>query len=183
MYLKSKAISNDIIKKWKTGEKILYKGEFYFIIREYIGISKYSVVIDEKNKRFLIFVPKYTSEEEIKINIDKLVKKLFKNNTKCIIEKRLKALSNITNIDYNLFKVREAKSRYGSCFPKRKELHFSLRLIMLSEEKIDAIIVHELCHIVYKNHDTNFYNLVKKYIPNYEEIDKWLKRNGNLILF
>ena len=45
---------------------------------------------------------------------------------------------------------------------------------MLPQEAVDAIVVHELSHIVYKNHDKDFYGLVQKYIPNYKEIDKWL---------
>ena len=49
---------------------------------------------------------------------------------------------------------------------------------MLPQEKIDAIIVHELCHIIHKNHSKDFYGLLKRYIPNYEEIDKWLKNNA-----
>ncbi len=53
---------------------------------------------------------------------------------------------------------------------------------MLPEDKVDAIIVHELCHILHNNHSKEFYELVKKYIPNYEEIDKWLKENSKAIL-
>ena len=76
----------------------------------------------------------------------------------------------------------DAISKFGSCVPSTKRLHFSSRLIMLPEDKVDAVIVHELCHIIHPNHSKDFYNLVKKYIPNYEEIDKWLKQNGNLIM-
>lgn len=54
---------------------------------------------------------------------------------------------------------------------------------MLPEYVIDAIIVHELCHLKYKNHSKEFYELVSKYIPNYKDIDKWLKINGKIILF
>lgn len=49
---------------------------------------------------------------------------------------------------------------------------------MLPENAIDAVIVHELCHIVHPNHSKQFYNLVKKYIPDYEEIDKYLKKEA-----
>ena len=73
------------------------------------------------------------------------------------------------------------KQKYGSCIPKTKALHFSSRLVMLKEEAIDAIIVHELCHIVHPNHSKDFYNLVESYIPNYKEIDKYLKENSKLI--
>ena len=53
---------------------------------------------------------------------------------------------------------------------------------MLPEDKVDAIIVHELCHIIHSNHNKEFYELVKKYIPNYDEINKWLKENSKIIL-
>ena len=33
----------------------------------------------------------------------------------------------------------------------------------------------------YKNHNKDFYGLVEKYIPNYKEIDRWLKNNSNQI--
>ena len=54
---------------------------------------------------------------------------------------------------------------------------------MLPENIIDGIIVHELCHIIYPNHSNNFYKLVRKYMPDYDEINKWLKKNGGNILF
>ena len=91
--------------------------------------------------------------------------------------------SKITQIDYNEVKVRDAITRYGSCMPTKKNLYFSSRLIMLPENIIDAIIVHELCHMRYKNHNKEFYDLVAKYIPNYKEIDRWLKKNGKIIMF
>lgn len=74
------------------------------------------------------------------------------------------------------------QANIGSCIPSKRILHFSNRLIMLPEDKVDAIIVHELCHIIHSNHSKNFYELVKKYIPNYDEINKWLKENSKAIL-
>ena len=67
--------------------------------------------------------------------------------------------------------------------PSKKNVYFSSRLIMLPEDKVDAIIVHELCHMKYKNHNKQFYDLVEKYISNYKEIDKWLNKNGKNIMF
>ena len=121
--------------------------------------------------------------EEIKTNVDKAIKKIFKVNTEHIISKRLPYWSKITELEYNQVKIRDAITRYGSCMPSKKNIYFSSRLIMLPEYVIDAIIVHELCHLKYKNHSKEFYELVSKYIPNYKDIDKWLKINGKIILF
>ena len=108
---------------------------------------------------------------------------LLKNNTRYILQSKVPYWSKITSIPYKEFKVNDATSKFGSCIPSKKVLHFSSRLIMLPEDKIDAIVVHELCHIIHPNHSKKFYNLVKEYIPNYDEINKWLKENGKIIIF
>lgn len=182
-YLKIISSEVDTIKQWKTGEKIYYQGNEYKILREYRNTMNVSVRIEKQTKTMRIILPKIITQEEIKPYVDKTMKQLLKWNTEAMIAKRLPYWSKITGIKYNDVKVRDATSRYGSCIPSKKNLYFSSRLIMLPEDKVDAIIVHELCHMKYKNHNKQFYELVEQYIPNYKEIDKWLKDKGNLIIF
>ena len=171
------------IKQWNTGEKIYYQGEEFTIIREYSDKNIVTIKIDKEKREFRVILPKIIEQEEIKIYVNKAIKKLFKDNTEALINYKLPYWSNITKIDYNEVKVRDATTRYGSCIPSKKNLYFSSRLVMLPEDKVDAIIVHELCHMKYKNHNKQFYDLVEQYIPNYKEIDKWLKINGTTIMF
>ncbi len=180
-----KIISSEIksIKQWENGEKIFYKGKTFNIIREYTKKLEVNVRIDEKSENFFVSVPQDVEQEIIKKSVDKIIKKIFKNNTEVLVSKRLPYWSKITGFNYNEVKIRDAITRYGSCMPSKKNLYFSSRLIMLPEYVVDAIIVHELCHMKYKYHNDDFYNLVEKYIPNYREIDKWLKKNGDNIMF
>jgi len=170
-------------KQWTTGEKIHYRGEIFTILRENKNTTRISIKLDVEQKQIIITLPENINQEQAKTHIDKLIKKLLKVNTEAAIAERLPYWSKITQIDYNQVKVRDAITRYGSCMPSKKNLYFSSRLVMLPEDKIDAIIVHELCHMKYKNHNKDFYDLVAKYIPNYKEIDKWLKVNGKIIMF
>lgn len=183
-YLNIISEDSDIIKHWKTGEKFLYGGEYYTIDREYTPKKRFSVELNNDKKLFKIFVPSMIEEEMlVKQYIDKMIKKLLQNNTGAIIQERLPYWSNITKINYSSFNVRDAKTKYGSCKPDTGELYFSSRLAMLPQAQIDAIIVHELCHMIYRNHSNNFYDLVKEYIPNYDEINKWLKKNAKELMF
>lgn len=181
-YQKCLKTSKKNMINWKTGEVIYYKGEKYVINRTIYNKTKFGVKIDINENRFNVYVPEGLEEDIIKKELDKIVKKILKNNTEIILQDRLPYWSKITKIQYNQFKVRDAISKYGSCVPKTKVLHFSARLVMLPIEQIDAIIVHELCHIVYANHSKSFYDLVKKYIPDYDQKRKWLKENSNVIL-
>lgn len=171
-------------KHWINGEEILYRGEKFLIQRQITSNKEIRIAIEEDNKKIQIFIPSCKIEErQIKEGIDKKIKQLFKTNTITILKERLPYWSKITKICYQSFQVRDAVSKFGSCKPVTRELYFSARLIMLPKDKIDAVIVHELCHIIYKNHSSNFYNLVKQYIPNYDEISQWLKKNSKEILF
>ena len=167
-------------EKWQTGENIFYHGEKYTIYKEYHEKDIVRIKIEKEEKKFCIFLPKQIRKEEEEYYIIKTIKILFKENTEAILKEKLEYWSKKTNISYNNVKVRDAKTKYGSCNPTKKELHFTSRLVMLNDEAIDGIIVHELCHIVHPNHSRDFYKLVEKYIPNYFEIDKYLKKTKQI---
>lgn len=175
--LEKNNLSNE---KWRTGDIILYKGKEYKINKKYDEKNSVRINLNEELKTFEISIPLSSRKNEEEY-ILKVIRRVFKNNTEVILKDRLPYWSKITKIDYTSVKVKDAKTRYGSCIPSKKALHFSSRLIMLPEKAIDAVIVHELCHIIHSNHSKNFYELVEKYIPNYKEIDKYLKRNSKLI--
>ena len=179
-----KIISSEIssIKQWRTGEKIYYKGEEFTIIQKNTDKEQININIDENQKQVIITIPEINADN-FKIYIDKCIKKLFKTKTEVLIANKLPYWSSITGFKYNEVKIRDAITRYGSCMPTKKNLYFSSRLIMLPENVVDAIIVHELCHMKYKYHNNDFYNLVATFIPNYKEIDRWLKMNGKMIMF
>lgn len=184
-YMEMISNTNDKIRKWNNGEKLLYKGVEFEIKRQIIDTSTdfVNIYIDEDERKIIITIPQKLENEDIKHTIDKGIKDLFKNNTYAMLYQKLPYWSKITEIKYNKYSVRDAVSKFGSCNVTKKELHFSSRLIMLPEDKVDAIIVHELCHIIHANHSKDFYNLIKQYIPNYDEINKWLKQNSNKIMF
>lgn len=181
-YLKIISKENDKIKHWYTGEKISYKGEDFHIQIEYVTKKRLKIILDEENKLFIIEIPEILKDEDNKAIIDKYVKRFLCVKTKEYLEKRLPYWSQKMKTEYNICKVGDAISKYGSCIPSKKALHFSNRLIMLPEDKIDAIIVHELSHMTYANHSDKFYQLIQEYIPNYFEIDKWLKKNVNRVM-
>lgn len=171
------------INLWQDGEIFLYKGK-ELRVKNFINTKNiFSIIIDIENSTLKIYNPEIAENDERKEYIDKGVKKLLKNNTDALLQEKLPYWSQKIQIKYNSYKVRDSITRYGCCVPKTRDLRFSSRLIMLSEEAVDAIIVHELCHIIHSNHSKEFYSLVKKYIPNYEEIDKWLKKNAKAIIF
>ena len=72
-------------------------------------------------------------------------------------------------------KITSARKRFGSCSGKNS-LCFSYWLMLYPQEAVDYVIVHELAHIVHKNHSAAFYRLIGQYLPDYRERIKMLKQ-------
>lgn len=70
--------------------------------------------------------------------------------------------------------ITSARTRFGSCSPKNR-LCFSWRLMAYPEEAIDYVVVHELAHIVHRNHGPDFYALIAAILPDYKQRRAMLK--------
>ena len=70
--------------------------------------------------------------------------------------------------------ITRAKKRFGSC-SGNNALNFSCFLMLYSEKAIDYVVVHELCHIVHKDHSKAFYALVASVMPDYKQAERELK--------
>lgn len=93
------------------------------------------------------------------------------------LPKRTAYWSNITGLTPSYIKITSAQKRYGSCNGKNG-ICYSYRVMAYPEKAIDYVIVHELAHIKHKNHGTEFYKLIEKYLPDYREYEKILKHKG-----
>lgn len=79
---------------------------------------------------------------------------------------------NISDIDLHLGFY---SSKWGSCTPKKRRITINANLAFTDKQCIDAILVHELCHLSHMDHSRAFYDCVTSWMPNYKAIHKRLK--------
>ncbi|MBU3924496.1 M48 family metallopeptidase [Patescibacteria group bacterium] len=94
-----------------------------------------------------------------------------------LARKRLEHYNNIYNFTFCKIRIKSQRTCWGSC-SRRKNLNFNYKLAFLPAHVADYVVVHELCHLGEMNHSKNFWNLVKKTIPDYLNIRKELRRHS-----
>lgn len=82
-----------------------------------------------------------------------------------ILPMRLKELAAARGFTHGRVSVRDSHTRWGSCNSK-KDISLSIHLVLLPQELIDYVIMHELCHTIEMNHSPRFWNLLDKALNN-----------------
>lgn len=116
---------------------------------------------------------KLEHEEKFKISEDETA--VLKAKAHAYLSGRTEYFSELMGLEPAGIKITSAKKRFGSCSGKNS-ICYSWRLMQYPPEAIDYVVVHELAHIKYKNHGKNFYKLIEKYLPDYKNREKLLKK-------
>ena len=91
-----------------------------------------------------------------------------KEAARALVHRKLEQFNRHYGFTYHRVAIRDQKSRWGSC-SKKGNLNFNYRLLFLPEPLVDAVIVHELCHLREFNHGPRFWMLVAEMIPDHKK--------------
>ena len=156
----SLSVSKDLEVVVKAPLKMLKRDINAFVIKHAEWIEKQLVVIKERNANRVEL-----SDEQVK---------QLRHKAKTLLPSRVEYYSAIMGVKPTGIKITSATTRWGSCSAKNV-LCFPYRIMLLPDELIDYIIVHELAHIKEKNHSKAFYAVVAQYMPDYKDRQKRLK--------
>lgn len=104
-------------------------------------------------------------------------KAFYKERAEQKIKERLKLIEEKFQHRPTSVRVLELKNRWASWSPK-DGLNFHWKCVMAPIPVIDYIIMHEMVHLKYPNHSSEFWNELDKKMPNFREQENWLKQNG-----
>ncbi|AHI53553.1 zinc metalloprotease [Spiroplasma sabaudiense Ar-1343] len=159
-----------------TIQKISFKNDDSFVK---IFDKKIKLHITEENihttaKPEGIFMKNYQNHENQTQKLYAFLGKYYYN----WFEKRLSHWAEIMNLTYKNLSMQNMKTRWGVCYPEREKIVLNTKLIHFLPDVIDYVIVHELSHLVHKNHSKDFWWNVEKFLPNYKDKALVLKQSG-----
>ena len=94
---------------------------------------------------------------------------------KAILDEYLANYTKLLNRNINYYQIKKLSSAWGIYHKKENYISFNFDLIEKDIECIEYVVLHELCHIFYMNHQKDFWALVEKYMPDYKVRRKKLK--------
>ena len=104
----------------------------------------------------------------------------YKEIARALVHRKLEEFNRHYGLTYHRVAIRDQHSRWGSC-SKKGNLNFNYRLALLPERLVDAVIVHELCHLKEFNHSPRFWALMSETIPDHklrkQELNKLSLKN------
>ncbi len=155
-----------VSREFVNGQSFLYLGKNYRL-----KLTENQDVPLKMNGGFFLLDKKHTGKA------DKVFKDFYRDKAEKKIKERMKLIEEKFQLKPTTIKVLELQNRWASWTPKNG-LNFHWKCIMAPISVLDYIITHEMVHLKFPNHSTEFWNELDKKMPNYREHENWLKLNG-----
>lgn len=106
-----------------------------------------------------------TESSNRKLNLDR-EDGVFRETVNFHIDK----ISQDMNLDVNMVRFRRMKSRWGSC-SSSGNITINTRLKYLPEFLIEYVVHHEICHLLERKHNKNFWIIIAQKYTDYEKYE------------
>lgn len=168
---------NDLQKplEFLSGEKIQYLGRRY-------RLKVHPIPTDVKpelrflNNRFVATIPSNMIANQTQI-LRNLCVAWLKSKGHEKLKERVKYYSNMMSLVPSQLIVKDQEKRWGSC-TKSGAILINWRIMMAPMRIVDYVVVHELAHLKYQDHSSDFWKTIHSVMPDYEQRKEWLRING-----
>ncbi|BCX14146.1 MAG: metal-dependent hydrolase [Candidatus Dojkabacteria bacterium] len=156
--------SRQTLREYVSGESHYFFGNRY-ILEVVEKNEKPCVYIKNKKKIVLVCRPGSSKEKKREIILS-----WYRQNLSCVLQKYILKWERILNVHAKSWRIRRMKTKWGSCNPIKRTVNFNLELAKYSEACIEYAIVHELLHLIERNHNDKFKKLMDQHYPKWRQL-------------
>lgn len=158
----------------------------------YLGKELTLRITDTPNKMISAFYKMETETLDIKMPqelqgekrqeaLREILEKWYKQKARAVFVQKLDYWSREMGVNYNQFRLKEQKTRWGSC-SSLGNINLNWRAILALEPVLDYLVIHELSHLRHMNHSQEFWENVSRYCPEHAVHRKWLRDKGHTLV-
>lgn len=148
-------------RSFVSGEDHYLNGKRYILK---VCDSNTPMIKIENNNTMMMYVRKSSSIE----NKEKLMNYFYKENLENKLKKFIPLWEDKIGVKSNCYSIRKMKNKWGSCNTDKKEINFNLDLAKKKDSEIQYVVIHELLHLIERNHNENFRKLMYNFCPKWE---------------
>ena len=165
-------------KEYVNGESFSYLGRNY---RLRIIEDAKSGEVKLRNGYFEVSLPKRVKADRRIETIRSMLSQWYAEYALERLTEKTDRYANILKVRPKSLKVRDYKSRWGSC-SSVGDISYNWRIIMAPHAVINYVVVHELCHMIEHNHSPQYWKHVERITPDWKEHRQWLRENGKQLI-
>jgi len=154
-----------------TGEiHYLWGKPYTLLVEETTGRG--SVVVSENTPTatLCLLVPPGSTPDQRKVLLEEFYRKQLKQEVPSLLEKYIPVVGKVPKE----WRIRNMKTRWGSCNTKEGRIWLSLHLAKKHPDCLSYVIAHELTHLHVPNHSKAFWARMDVYYPKWREARKLL---------
>ena len=156
-------------REFLNRESHYYNGKRYLLkIVEFEASPK----IELKHSTLVLYVRPSTSTDKRQSIIDEWYRAQLKMILPSLIEKWEQRL----DVKVNEFGIKKMKTKWGTCNREAKRIWLNLELAKKPSECLEYIVVHEMVHLIERNHNDIFTAFLNEYMPKWRFYKEQLNR-------
>lgn len=148
-------------REYVSGESFYLFGKKYLLNIVYSSKNKIEIL----NDRIFLNIKNNTTNDQK----ERFILNWYRKELKVVINRLLDIWINKTDLRPNSWQIKDMKTKWGSCTKNKSKLWFNLQLAKKPVDCIEYVVLHELIHLKIEKHNDEFKNLMKKYMPNWQE--------------
>ena len=160
---------------FKTPQKEYVSGEDF----KYLGRSYRLKVVQSKEERVKLqrgYLELFVKDKSDIKRKENLIYEWYYEKAMLYFFNVLQEFNKIVKQDIKSVKIRQMKTRWGSCNPYKSYINLNIELIKKPRGCIEYVVFHELAHLLYPNHSKKFYDYLTVYMPDWQKRKEILER-------
>ncbi|WP_086929767.1 M48 family metallopeptidase [Agarilytica rhodophyticola] len=129
------------------------------------------VVVDGDS--ILLYAPKDASMQQRQKCLDNFYRRELEKKIPPLITK----YQPILGVSINEWRIKNMKTRWGSCNITAKRIWLNLALACYRENCLEYVVVHELAHLLERYHNRRFWQIVESCYPTWREANQLLNHH------
>lgn len=150
---------------FKTPQKEYVSGEDF----KYLGRSYRLKVVQSKEERVKLqrgYLELFVKDKSDIKRKENLIYEWYYEKATLYFFNILQEFNKIVKQDIKSVKIRQMKTRWGSCNSYKSYINLNIELIKKPKACIEYVVFHELVHLLYPDHSKKFYDYLALYMPD-----------------